>query len=233
MSILSGTPIMALAIVDMPLDKLPPKVIGKVLEGDASICREVGFRSQAGVRLMCWGRSMAWLRWGGWNPTKCAAMPTLKRGSTHPGLTARSGGLSAALKKERLDAPGYAEMVRHTTQLNRVGPLLVALDGVHAITNVTDFGLAGHLLEICRGSPLAATIEFARIPRIASAEVFACEGLRTGASPRNWKVYGQDVRLPVVCPDWQQIFADGSADPRRFVGELRSVRRRGGLAGIP
>ncbi|WP_368506634.1 AIR synthase-related protein [Uliginosibacterium sp. 31-12] len=124
-------------------------------------------------------------------------------------------------------------MVRHTTQLNRVGPLLVALDGVHAITNVTDFGLAGHLLEICRGSPLAATIEFARIPRIASAEVFACEGLRTGASPRNWKVYGQDVRLPVGCPDWQQIFADGSADPWRFVGELRSVRRRGGLAGIP
>lgn len=217
---MGGTPIMALAIVGMPLDKLPPEVIGKVLEGGASICREAGIPIAGGHSIDVLEPIYGLVALGLVDPGKVRRNADAQAGDALIlGKPLGVGVLSAALKKERLDAAGYAEMIRYTTQLNRVGPLLAALDGVHAITDVTGFGLAGHLLEICRGSQLAAMIEFPRIPRIASAEVFAREGVRTGASPRNWKAYGQDVRLPVDCPDWQQTLL---TDPQTSGGLLVS-----------
>ncbi|NSL55127.1 selenide, water dikinase SelD [Uliginosibacterium aquaticum] len=217
---MGGTPIMALAIVGMPLDKLPPEVIGKVLEGGASICREAGIPIAGGHSIDVLEPIYGLVALGLVDPGKVRRNADAQAGDALIlGKPLGVGVLSAALKKERLDAAGYAEMIRYTTQLNRVGPLLAALDGVHAITDVTGFGLAGHLLEICRGSQLAAMIEFPRIPRIAAAEVFAREGLRTGASPRNWKAYGQDVRLPVDCPDWQQTLL---TDPQTSGGLLVS-----------
>ncbi|MBS0553182.1 MAG: selenide, water dikinase SelD, partial [Proteobacteria bacterium] len=99
---------------------------------------------------------------------------------------------------------GYAEMVRWTTTLNRAGALLADIDAVHAVTDVTGFGLAGHLLEMCRGAGLEATVRFADLPLIAEAERLVRDGVATGASTRNWASYGDSVSLPADAPEWQR-----------------------------
>jgi selenide,water dikinase len=106
------------------------------------------------------------------------------------------GVLSAALKKGALPPEGYANLIATTTRLNRPGVKLATLAGVHAITDVTGFGLLGHALEICRGSGLAAEIRAADVPQVAGAEELARAGFVTGASARNWASYGADVGLP-------------------------------------
>ena len=113
------------------------------------------------------------------------------------------GILSAALKKGLLDEVGYAQMLRYTTQLNRVGIELGALDGVHAMTDVTGFGFAGHLLEMCRGSQLAAEVEISRVPMIAAAVGFAQDGIATGASAQR-AGYGESVVLPESIAQWRR-----------------------------
>jgi selenide,water dikinase len=114
------------------------------------------------------------------------------------------GILSAALKKGLLSDAGYAEMLDWTTRLNVTGTKLADMDGVHAVTDVTGFGLAGHLLEICRGSRLAATVEFNRLPLIAEAVAHLKAGIATGASSRNWASYGEAVDLAGALDEWQQ-----------------------------
>jgi selenide,water dikinase len=106
------------------------------------------------------------------------------------------GVLSAALKKDRLDAAGYAAMIASTTQLNTPGPELAALPGVHALTDVTGFGLAGHALELARGSGCSVQLDWSRVPLLQGVHALAAQGLVTGASGRNWLGYGQDVALP-------------------------------------
>ena len=127
------------------------------------------------------------------------------------------GILSAALKKGLLGPEGYATMLRHTTRLNTPGVRLAEMAEVHAMTDVTGFGLAGHLLELCRGSRLAASVRFAALPLIAEAVGFVQEGVATGASMRNWKSYGADVSLPVGAPAWQQTLL---TDPQTSGGLL-------------
>jgi selenide,water dikinase len=105
------------------------------------------------------------------------------------------GILSAALKKNALDESGYRAMIETTTQLNLPGIELSRLSGVHAMTDVTGFGLFGHLLEMCRGSGLGARITAARVPMLAGVWELAQSGVVTGASARNWQSFGADVRL--------------------------------------
>jgi selenide,water dikinase len=108
-------------------------------------------------------------------------------------------------------------MVDWTTRLNTPGQALSALDKVHALTDVTGFGLAGHLLEICRGSKLGAVLDFDRIPFVPEALEWAKQGVATGASDRNWKGYGQDVALPVGAEPWKQKLV---TDPQTSGGLL-------------
>jgi selenide,water dikinase len=110
------------------------------------------------------------------------------------------GILSAALKKDLLDARGYARMIELTTQLNRVGATLAELPGVHAMTDVTGFGLAGHLLEVCRGSNTSARVALRDVPLIEAAAAFARDGIVTGASGRNWAAYGHEVNFRPTRP---------------------------------
>ncbi len=105
------------------------------------------------------------------------------------------GVYSSALKKGRLDADGYAQMIANTTRLNTPGARLSELPGVHALTDVTGFGLLGHLLEICRGAALAAEIRLSEVPLLGQARALAEEGFLTGASGRNWAGYGHAVDL--------------------------------------
>jgi selenide,water dikinase len=105
------------------------------------------------------------------------------------------GVLSAAIKKETLSAAGYAAMIATTTQLNTPGRGLADLPGVHALTDVTGFGLLGHLLEVCRGSGVGARVEMRHVPLLEGVAELAGAGMVTGASGRNWTSYGAEVDL--------------------------------------
>lgn len=217
---MGGTPIMALALVGMPLDKLPPAVIGAILEGGASVCREAGIPIAGGHSIDVLEPIYGLVVLGLVHPAKVRRNADARAGDVLVlGKPLGVGVLSAALKKGRLDADGYAQMVRYTTQLNRVGSALGTLEGVHAMTDVTGFGLAGHLLEMCRGSGLAAQLEMAQVPLIEAAADFAREGMATGASARNWAGYGAQVSLADTVTPWQQTLL---TDPQTSGGLLVS-----------
>jgi selenide,water dikinase len=118
------------------------------------------------------------------------------------------GVYSAALKKNRLDAGGYAQMIASTTRLNTPGSRLSELAGVHALTDVTGFGLHGHLLEVCRGGKLAAEIRLSDVPLLGQARALAEQGFLTGASSRNWAGYGHDVELGTASVVDQALLTD-------------------------
>ncbi|MCB1956507.1 MAG: selenide, water dikinase SelD [Rhodocyclaceae bacterium] len=217
---MGGTPIMALAIVGMPLDKLPGEVIGRILEGGASVCRDAGIPIAGGHSIDVLEPIYGLVALGVVDPARVKRNAGAQPGDRLIlGKPLGVGVLSAALKKGRLDAAGYAEMIRYTTQLNTPGPTLAALDGVNAVTDVTGFGLAGHLLEICRGSGLSARVAFDRIPLIEAAAGFAREGIVTGASGRNWAGYCEQVHLAPGIQDWQQKLL---TDPQTSGGLLVS-----------
>jgi selenide,water dikinase len=194
---MGGTPIMALAIVGMPLDKLPPEVIGKVLQGGADVCRAAGIPIAGGHSIDVLEPIYGLVALGLVHPKRVRRNADARSGDVLIlGKPLGVGLLSAALKKGLLGDAGYAEMVRYTTQLNKVGSELAQIEAVHAITDVTGFGLAGHLLEICRGSKLGATVKLADLPWIESARAIAEQGIATGASGRNWAAYGKDIHWP-------------------------------------
>jgi len=111
------------------------------------------------------------------------------------------GVLSAALKKNQLSDAGYAQMIESTTKLNRPGTALASLPGVHALTDVTGFGLLGHALEMARGAGLGARVRYADLPWLDGVDAFAAAGVFTGASGRNWASYGEQVQLADSLPD--------------------------------
>jgi selenide,water dikinase len=121
--------------------------------------------------------------------------------------------LQRGAEEGSIAASDYEAMVATTTQLNTPGPMLACLDGVHAVTDVTGFGLAGHLLEVCKGSGLRATVNYADLPLLARAGEFVEAGLMTGASGRNWASYGDRVSWPPA-----------STVPRRPCSPIRRPR---------
>jgi len=129
------------------------------------------------------------------------------------------GVLSAALKKGKLDADGYAQLVQTTTQLNKPGVQFAEMDAVHALTDVTGFGLAGHTLELARGAGLAAEIDWGKVPLLPSVAAMAADGFVTGASGRNWAGYGAKVILDRTLPS---VAKDLVSDPQTSGGLLVS-----------
>jgi selenide,water dikinase len=202
---MGGRPIMALAVVGMPLDKLPLDVIRQILSGGESVCAQAGIPIAGGHSIDVLEPIYGLVALGLVHPQRVKRNSGAKAGDVLIlGKPLGVGILSAALKKGLLTPDGYATMIRHTTKLNTPGARLAEMDGVHALTDVTGFGLAGHLLEICRGSQLSASVRFADLPLIPEAVGFVQEGISTGASTRNWSGYGADVALPAGAPDWQQ-----------------------------
>ena len=202
---MGGKPIFALAVVGMPLDKLPLDVIREILAGGEEICAQAGIPIAGGHSIDVLEPIYGLVGIGIVHPQRVKRNSGARQGDVLIlGKPLGIGILSAALKKGLLSAEGYAEMLAQTTKINTPGAALAALDGVHAMTDVTGFGLAGHLLEICRGSQLQAQIEFARLPVIAAALDFVRAGIATGASTRNWSSYGGEVSLPAGAPEWQQ-----------------------------
>lgn len=193
---MGGTPIMALAIVGMPIDVLPRGVIADILRGGESVCQDAGIPVAGGHSIDSVEPIYGLAAMGLAHPGRIKRNADARPGDVLIlGKGLGVGILSAALKKNRLDAAGYRVMIETTTRLNRPGAALAAMDEVHAITDVTGFGLLGHTLEMARGAGLTAHLRREALPWLPGVRAFAAEGVATGASGRNWASYGASVRL--------------------------------------
>ena len=215
---MGGTPIMALALVGMPINVLSVETIGRILEGGASVCRSAGIPIAGGHTI----------------DSVEPIYGLVVLGLVHPDRIKRNAGAqvgdrlilskpigvgvhSAALKKKLLSESGYAQMVALATQLNTPGQSLSERPGVHAMTDVTGFGLAGHALEIARAADCCVEIEWARVPLMSEASSLAAAGCITGASARNWSAYGVDLQLADHLP---ALARDLLTDPQTSGGLL-------------
>ena len=215
---MGGKPIMALAILGMPLGKLPVETVRAILQGGASICAEAGIPVAGGHSIDApepiYGLAVIGL---------CSPDHIQRNSGARPGdaliLTKGVGvGIySAAFKKEALPEDAYAEMMASTTLLNRIGHSLAQDDDVHGVTDVTGFGLLGHGLEMARGGGVGLEIGYDRVPFLAQAEALAEAGFATGASGRNWASYGDGVLLPPDMPAWRRTLL---TDPQTSGGLL-------------
>ncbi len=217
---MGGTPIMALAIVCMPIDRLPIDTIRRILEGGEAVCAAAGIPIAGGHTIDSVEPIYGLIALGLVHPDKIKTNSGARAGDKLVlGKPLGVGILSAALKKEKLSDEGYAAMIANTTKLNVSGRALSALDSVHALTDVTGFGLLGHTLELCRGARLGARLAMRDVPLIAGVEQLAAQGLVTGASARNWDGYGESVRLGAGITDTQRALL---SDPQTSGGLLVS-----------
>lgn len=202
---MGGRPVMALAILGMPLGKISTEMVREILKGGAAIAAEAGIPVAGGHSIDC--------------PEPVyglAVIGTARKADIRRNSQARAGDAliltkalgvgiySAAFKKEALSGPAYAEMVGSMTLLNKIGTTLGKDDAVHAVTDVTGFGILGHGLEVARGSGLALRIDPDRLPFLREAAELAHKGFVTGASHRNWASYGEEVSLPEAFPEWRR-----------------------------
>jgi selenide,water dikinase len=193
---MGGTPLFALALVGMPIDKLPLDVVRRILEGGESVCAKAGIPVAGGHTIDSVEPIYGLVAIGIVDPHRLKRNAGARPGDKLVlGKPLGVGIYSAALKKGRLDAAGYAAMIASTTRLNTPGIALGAMADVHALTDVTGFGLAGHLLEICRASGTGAVVAFDDVPLLPGVVELARAGSVTGASGRNWAGYGGEVEL--------------------------------------
>ncbi|RRH90297.1 selenide, water dikinase SelD [Variovorax beijingensis] len=217
---MGGKPILALALVGMPINVLSTATIGRILEGGESVCRAAGIPIAGGHTIDSVEAIYGLVALGLVHPKRVKRNAGAKAGDVLVlGKPLGVGILSAALKKEALDAAGYQRMIATTTQLNTPGPELAALDGVHALTDVTGFGLAGHALELARGANLSLEIDWQQVPVLEGVRNLVRSGHVTGASGRNWAGYGSDVALPQNFPEEERTLL---TDPQTSGGLLVS-----------
>ncbi len=217
---MGGRPLFALAIVGMPIGKLPNDIIRKILAGGESVCKQAGIPIAGGHSIDATEPIYGLVGIGVVDPRKVKT-----NGGGQPGdilILGKPLGVgifSAALKKNALSDAQYRTMIDTTTQLNTPGADLSDTAGVHALTDITGFGLLGHLLEISRASKLAARVELSRLPLLPGASELAQAGHITGASLRNWESYGAEVELGAGIADWQRALL---TDPQTSGGLLVS-----------
>jgi len=207
---MGGKPILALALVGMPINVLSTDTIGKILAGGASVCNTAGIPIAGGHTIDSVEPIYGLVVLGLIHPDRVKRNDGARKGDVMVlGKPIGVGILSAALKKEALDATGYESMLANATKLNTPGPELAELAGVHALTDVTGFGLAGHALEIARGAKLSAHIKWADVPLLPNVSALIKAGMVTGASGRNWEGYGNEIKLAAGLPaDCQTLLSD-------------------------
>src|SRR3954452_25485981 len=217
---MGGKPIMALALVGMPINVLSTATIARILEGGESVCKAAGIPIAGGHTIDSVEPIYGLVALGLVHPQRVKRNADARAGDVLVlGKPLSVGVLSAALKKEQLDAAGYARMIETTTRLNTPGPELAALAGVHALTDVTGFGLAGHALELARGAKLGVELDWAQVPVLEGVRALAAAGFITGASGRNWAGYGAEVKLPAGFAEAEQALL---SDPQTSGGLLVS-----------
>jgi len=194
---MGGTPIFALALVGMPVKVLSPETIGRILAGGQAVCAAAGIPIAGGHTIDSVEPIYGLVALGLVHPKRIKRNADAKPGDVLVlGKPIGVGVLSAALKKDQLSSAGYAQMIECTTKLNTPGPDLAAIEGVHALTDVTGFGLAGHGLELARGAQASVVVDWQQVPLLDGVRELAGQGFVTGASGRNWDSYGLQVQLP-------------------------------------
>ena len=217
---MGGTPIMALALVAMPIAQLPLDVIGQVIRGGESVCAAAGIPIAGGHTIDSVEPIYGLVVLGLVHPDRVKRNSDARDGDVLIlGKPIGVGVLSAAIKKDRIAQAAYRELIDATTRLNVTGRVLSGLEGVHALTDVTGFGLLGHLLEVCRGAKLGAELRMSAVPLLADVETLAADGVVTGASGRNWDAYGAEVDLASSISTAQQMLL---TDPQTSGGLLVS-----------
>ncbi len=218
---MGATPIFALAIVGMPVGVMPVEMIRQILAGGASVCVAAGIPVAGGHSIDSKEPIYGLVALGLVHPDRLLTNRTGRAGDKLILTKALGVGVySAALKQDRLDADGYRALIASTTKLNTVGKDLGQVAGVHALTDVTGFGLLGHALEMARGAGLSARIDAGAVPLLPGVEALARAGVRTGAATRNWDSYGEAVRLPEDLDGWRR---DILCDPQTSGGLLIAV----------
>jgi selenide,water dikinase len=206
---MGGRPLFALALVAMPIDKLPVETIRRILEGGESVCARAGIPVAGGHSVDSVEAIYGLVAIGLVNPRHVKRNADARPGDTIILGKALGVGLyGAAVKKQQQTETQYRELIASTTQLNTPGMYLAQMAGVHALTDVTGFGLLGHLLEVCRGSGVRARVEWNAVPLLTDARTLASTGFVTGGSARNWKGYGSLVDLTTHGAVEQAILTD-------------------------
>ena len=199
---MGGRPFLALALLGMPLGKLPVETARRIIAGGHDVCKQAGVPIGGGHSIDSPEPMYGLVALGLIDPAKVKRNDRAQAGDVLIlGKALGIGIMSAAIKKNELKPKAYKQMIESATQLNTPGIALSEMAGVHALTDVTGYGLLGHLLEICRGSMLAAQLDFANVPVLSGARHLAEAGYVTGASGRNWTSYGAAVELPAGAPD--------------------------------
>ncbi len=217
---MGGRPLFALAIVGMPIGKLPNDVIRQILAGGESVCKVAGIPIAGGHSIDAPEPIYGLVGIGVVNPRKVKQNSGGQAGDhLILGKPLGVGIYSAALKKSLLSTDQYAAMIAATTQLNTAGADLADTAGVHAMTDITGFGLLGHLLEITRASKVSAQVGLGRLPLLPGVSELAKAGHITGASERNWASYGSEVQIADSIADWQRALL---TDPQTSGGLLVS-----------
>jgi selenide,water dikinase len=193
---MGGTPLFALAVVAMPIDKVPLETIRRILQGGESACQRAGIPVAGGHSVDSVEPIYGLVAIGLVDPRNVKRNAEAKPGDKIIlGKAVGVGVYGAVLKKEQITGTQYRELIASTTQLNTPGRRLARLPGVHALTDVTGFGLLGHLLEVCKGSGVRATVRWNAVPLFTAARELAGAGYVTGGSSRNWKGYGDLIDL--------------------------------------
>ena len=217
---MGGKPIMALAILGMPVDKIPVEMVREILKGGAAVCGIAGIPVAGGHSIDCPEPVYGLAVIGTCHPSQVRRNADARPGDALILTKAVGVGIySAAIKQSALPPAAYQEMIATTTTLNKVGAELGNDKDVHAVTDVTGFGVLGHALELARGSKLAVVLQADAVPLLAEAAMLAEQGFVTGASHRNWASYSHDVALPDGLPEWKRHLL---SDPQTSGGLLVS-----------
>jgi selenide, water dikinase len=202
---MGARPIMALALLGFPLGKLPTEVVQRIIAGGRDVCETAGIPIGGGHSIDSPEPLYGLVALGLVDPAKVKRNDRAQAGDVLIlGKALGVGIMGAALKKGELKDKAYQQMLESMTQLNTPGIPLAEMPGVHALTDVTGYGLLGHLLEICRGSKLAARVSFDAVPLLPAARHLLEAGYGTGASDRNWASCQDAVSLPAIWPAWRR-----------------------------
>jgi len=194
---MGGKPFMALALLGIPVGKMPMEAAQRITAGGHAVCAAAGIPIAGGHSIDSPEPIYGLVALGLIHPDKVKRNDRAQAGDVLIlGKGLGVGIMSAAMKKGELSSQAYAQMIASTTKLNTPGVELADMPAVHALTDVTGFGLLGHLLEICRGSKLAAEVQWSKIPLLSEARPLLEAGFVTGASERNWTSYGPQVTMP-------------------------------------
>lgn len=202
---MGARPILALALLGVPLGKLPVEAVRAIVAGGESVCAAVGIPIGGGHSVDVPEPMYGLVALGLIHPSRVKRNDQARAGDVLIlGKGLGIGIMGAALKKGELRDKAYRQMLETATQLNTPGLKLAEMEGVHALTDVTGFGLLGHLLELCQGAGLEAKLEFDRIPILSAARYLVEAGYATGASERNWTSCQHAVSLPAQWPQWRR-----------------------------